>query len=232
MSRSLETEGPVPCSTEYLAGLQVMIVCSLPRTGTTSVKLSLERLGYHNVYHMSTFVDHIEGHAIGAPSCHFVNSLAEAYPDAKVVILNRDSEEWYGLFTGTVQKLVKHRESLRLLEWTLRPCLPIPASAPIRMGNLLSRSRIGLGSWFPLCQCLGVYAPGQQTPNGWVQAPFSRANDVESFYAYVARIQSVVVRKTMKNIFLYGLVLFGFIVFFIKVRLFTRQHWLPWAWGA
>ncbi|GAW13496.1 hypothetical protein ANO14919_028820 [Xylariales sp. No.14919] len=57
------------------------------------------------------------------------------------------SEEWYGSFTETVQKLVKHRESLRLLEWTLRSCLPTPVSAPIRMGNLLSRSRIGLDSY-------------------------------------------------------------------------------------
>lgn len=43
--------------------------------------------------------------------------------------------------------MIKYRESLGLLEWILRPCLPIQASAIIRIGNLLSKSGVGLGSY-------------------------------------------------------------------------------------
>ncbi|KAI1114028.1 hypothetical protein F5Y14DRAFT_451427 [Nemania sp. NC0429] len=158
------------------AGLRV-IVCSLPRTGTASVKLALEQLGYPNVYHMSTFVDHPEDHThwgrvikakiagqhiprsvwdelfgkyqavVDAPSCYFAIDLAEAYPDAKVIILNRDGDNWYESFAKTVQKMIKRRESLGLLEWIFRPCFPVQASALIRIGNLLSKSGVGLGSY-------------------------------------------------------------------------------------
>ncbi|KAJ2992636.1 hypothetical protein NUW58_g2098 [Xylaria curta] len=169
-------DGGIASSSNPSAGLKV-IVCSLPRTGTTSIKLALEQLGYNFVYHMSTFVDHPEdykywgyvikakmhGHdiprsvwdglfgdyqaVVDAPGCYFVTELAKAYPDAKVVILNRDSEKWYDSFEKTVQKMIKRREALERLEWILRPCLPTQASAIIRIGNLLSKSGIGLGSY-------------------------------------------------------------------------------------
>ncbi|KAI1158589.1 hypothetical protein F5B18DRAFT_656491 [Nemania serpens] len=176
MSRNNKTDDFCLNPAGYTTGLQV-IVCSLPRTGTTSIKLALEQLGYPNVYHMSTFVDHPEDHkhweyvikakiagqniprsvwdelfreyqaVVDAPSCYFAIDLAEAYPDAKVIILNRDGDKWYESFAKTVQKMIKRRESLRLLEWVLRPCLPIQVSAIIRIGNLLSKSGIGLGSY-------------------------------------------------------------------------------------
>ncbi|KAI1123122.1 P-loop containing nucleoside triphosphate hydrolase protein [Nemania abortiva] len=166
----------VPCLDGHSAGLRV-IVCSLPRTGTTSIKLALEQLGYPNVYHMSTFVEHAEDSkywvqaikakisgrriprsvwdgllgnyqaVVDAPSCYFAVELAEAYPDAKVIILNRDSERWYDSFSNTVQKMIKRRESLETLEWILRPFLPTQVSAIIRTGNLLSKSGVGLGSY-------------------------------------------------------------------------------------
>ncbi|KAI0965536.1 hypothetical protein F4678DRAFT_476536 [Xylaria arbuscula] len=175
MSSIIETDGSVPFSAEYSAGLQV-IVCSLPRTGTTSIKLALERLGYRNVYHMRTFVNHTEdymyweyvvkakafGHhiprsvwddlfgdyqAIDAPGSYFAVELAEAYPNAKVVILNRDSEKWYYSFANTVQETIRRRESFEFLEWILRPFLPIQASAIVRIGNLLAKSSVGLGTY-------------------------------------------------------------------------------------
>ncbi|KAI0439476.1 P-loop containing nucleoside triphosphate hydrolase protein [Xylaria telfairii] len=176
MSPKNDQDGISLFSTEHSYGLQV-IVCSLPRTGTTSIKLALEQLGYPNVYHMSTFVEHTEdsklwGYAIeakasgydvprqvwdsllrdyqvvvDAPGCYFAAELAKAYPNAKVVILNRDPEKWYTSFAETVQKLIKRRESLEFLEKILRPCLPAQASAVIRIGNLFSKSGIGLGSY-------------------------------------------------------------------------------------
>ncbi|KAI1756179.1 P-loop containing nucleoside triphosphate hydrolase protein [Xylaria castorea] len=176
MSLKNEQYGTISRLTGYSPGLQV-IVCSLPRTGTTSIKLALEQLGYPNVYHMSTFIEHAEdyklwGHVIkaklsgcdvprhvwdsllgdyqavvDAPGCYFATELTKAYPNAKVVILNRDPEEWYISFANTVQRMIKRRESLEPLEMILRPCLPTQASAIIRIGNLLSQSGIGLGSY-------------------------------------------------------------------------------------
>lgn len=84
---------------------------------------------------------------VDSPSCYFAVELAEAYPDAKVVILSRDSEKWYNSFAQTVQEVIIRRESLQPLEWVLRPWVPAQASAIIRMGNLLSRSGVGLGSY-------------------------------------------------------------------------------------
>ncbi|KAI1435842.1 P-loop containing nucleoside triphosphate hydrolase protein [Xylaria sp. CBS 124048] len=164
------------CSTKHPTGLRV-IVCSLPRTGTTSIKLALEQLGYCNVYHMSTFVDHTEdyqhwvyaikakkaGHVIpcsvwdallgnyqvvvDAPACYFVKELAKMYPRAKVVILNRDSEQWYTSFAKTVQEVIRNREAAQLPERMLRLWVPTRMSAIIHMGNLLSKSGVGIGSY-------------------------------------------------------------------------------------
>ncbi|KAI0099688.1 hypothetical protein GGR51DRAFT_551894 [Nemania sp. FL0031] len=288
MSSSNKTQDSVPCLNEYPAGLQV-IVCSLPRTGTTSIKLALERLGYPNVYHMSTFVENPEDHkywgqaikakisghpiphsvwdglfgkyqaVVDAPSCYFAIELAEAYPNAKVVILNRDSEKWYDSFANTVQKMIKRRESLETLEWTLRPCLPTQLSAIMRIGNLLSKSGVGLGSydkkeclrffhkyyancrarigrercielkvqdgWSPLCEHLGVCVPGCSTVDGWVPAPFPQANDTESFHTWVAGIQHSMWKQAWTNLMLYGLVLLGITVLFLKTTWFTGLHW-------
>ncbi|TRX95993.1 hypothetical protein FHL15_003135 [Xylaria flabelliformis] len=176
MSSKNDSDGTIPRLTEYPSGLK-LIVCGLPRTGTTSLKLALEQLGFPNVYHMSTFVENTEdselwAHVIrakisgndvprevwdsllgdyqvvvDAPGCYFATELSRAYPNAKVVILNRDPEEWYISFANTVQELIKRREYLEVLETILRPCLPTQASAIIRIGNLLSKSSIGLGSY-------------------------------------------------------------------------------------
>ncbi|KAI1744876.1 P-loop containing nucleoside triphosphate hydrolase protein [Xylaria scruposa] len=283
MSKNNQPYGTISRLTEYPSGLRV-IVCSLPRTGTTSIKLALEQLGFPNVYHMSTFIEHTEDYklwahvikakvsgsdvprevwdrllgdyqvVVDAPSCYFATELTKAYPDAKVVILNRDPEEWYISFANTVQELIKRREYLEFLEMILRPCLPTQASAVIRIGNLLSRSGIGLGSygkgecleffhryyadcrasipvercidfkvqdgWTPLCEHLGLPVPRLQTVDGWIRAPFPQANDTESFHSWVARIQDSMLRQTLRNMMLGGLVLLGIIV------LFQQAIWL------
>ncbi|KAI0391563.1 hypothetical protein F5Y17DRAFT_478619 [Xylariaceae sp. FL0594] len=167
------------------AGLQV-IVCSLPRTGTSSIKLALERLGIRKVYHMTTFVENPEDYkywaavtkakiggkeaprsvwdsllgnyqaVVGAPACYFAVDLARIYPNAKIIILNRDSESWYNSFAQTVQRMIKRREELRTLERLIRPWVPQQGSAIIRLGNLLSRSGVGLGC-YGKDECLKYY---------------------------------------------------------------------------
>ncbi|KAI2634618.1 hypothetical protein GGS21DRAFT_518639 [Xylaria nigripes] len=275
MASEKKSEDSTLFSTEYPAGLQV-IVCSLPRTGTTSIKLALEQLGYRNVYHMSTFVDHTEDYkhwvyaikakkagkhipcsvwnallgnyqvVVDAPACYFATELAEAYPNAKVVILNRDSEKWYTSFANTVQQVIKARESFEWFEWILRPWVPTQMSAIVRMGNLLSKSGVGLGSygkekcmaffhsyyancranipsggciefkvqdgWYPLCRHLDVPVPGQQTADGWAEAPFPQVNDTEAFHAWVSQLQHSMLAQTGRNLVSHVLVLLGIIV--------------------
>ncbi|KAI0475544.1 hypothetical protein GGR56DRAFT_675665 [Xylariaceae sp. FL0804] len=154
-----------------------VIVCSLPRTGTSSMKLALQQLGIHDVYHMTTYVDSPEDYklweaavnakkngknisraewdqllgacqaVVDAPGGYFAVELAEAYPEAKVVILNRDPEKWYVSISNTVQRVIRLRASVEYLEWLLRPWTPVQGSAIIRLGNLIAKSGVGLGAY-------------------------------------------------------------------------------------
>ncbi|MFI0420348.1 sulfotransferase family protein [Spongiactinospora sp. 9N601] len=97
--------------------LQV-IGAGFPRTGTRSLKVALERLGFGPCYHMFEILskpDHIErwlpagsgepldwdkvfaGYrsATDWPASHFWREQAAAYPDAKVVLTVRDPHRWY-----------------------------------------------------------------------------------------------------------------------------------------
>ncbi|RYP51786.1 hypothetical protein DL768_002933 [Monosporascus sp. mg162] len=154
-----------------------VIVASLPRTGTSSMKLALQQLGIHEIYHMTTYVDHPEdlelwsdavnakkdgknitraqwdqllGNCQGicdAPAGYFAVELAQAYPEAKVVILNRDFEKWYTSISNTVQRVIRLRRKLHYLEMLLRPWMPARASAIIRLGNHISFSGVGFGDY-------------------------------------------------------------------------------------
>lgn len=98
-----------------------VIGAGLPRTGTSSLKAALERLGFEPCYHMFELVthpDHVDRWlplASGAavdwdrvlagyqstqdwPASHFWREQAEAYPDAKVVLSVRDPDRWYASF--------------------------------------------------------------------------------------------------------------------------------------
>ncbi|MDR8408212.1 sulfotransferase family protein [Nonomuraea sp. 3-1Str] len=99
-----------------------VIGAGLPRTGTTSMKAALERLGFGPCYHMfevMTHPDHVDRwHSVTAgevrdregwdrvfaggyrsaqdwPASHYWRELAEVYPDAKVVLTVRDPRSWY-----------------------------------------------------------------------------------------------------------------------------------------
>jgi Sulfotransferase domain len=99
------------------------------RTGTFSLKLALEQLGFGPCFHMAEFFisDSAEtlqtkwaGVAFGPgspdwdtvfdgyratvdwPSCAFYRELAEHYPDAKVILTVRDAERWYDSCAATI----------------------------------------------------------------------------------------------------------------------------------
>lgn len=95
-----------------------IIGAGLPRTGTSSLKAALDRLGFGPTYHMFELMQnpaHVDrwrpvlnreladwesvfaGYesAVDFPTSIYWRELAEAYPDAKVVLTVRDPRRWH-----------------------------------------------------------------------------------------------------------------------------------------
>lgn len=95
------------------------------RTGTMSLKVALEELGFEPCYHMSevfTHPEHVELWRAAAqgepveweqifggyratvdwPACTFYGELMENYPDAKVILTVRDPQRWYESAYNTI----------------------------------------------------------------------------------------------------------------------------------
>ena len=96
------------------------------RTGTASLKLALEKLGFGPCYHMTEVLPHPErveqwtqvarGNAdwdsifssyqacVDFPACTYYEQLATHYPDAKVILTTRDPSKWYDSLVETIMK--------------------------------------------------------------------------------------------------------------------------------
>jgi hypothetical protein len=95
------------------------------RTGTMSLKVALEDLGFGPCYHMIELFEHPEhlelweaasqgkpvdweelfsGYRATTdwPACSFYKELIERYPDAKVILTVRDPERWYESTYNTI----------------------------------------------------------------------------------------------------------------------------------
>lgn len=95
------------------------------RTGTMSLKVALEQLGFAPCHHMSEVFQHPEEvpiwdrAALGQPvewdeifsryksscdwpSCSFYKELADRYPAAKVILTLRDPKAWYKSVSSTI----------------------------------------------------------------------------------------------------------------------------------
>jgi hypothetical protein len=95
------------------------------RTGTMSLKVALEELGFGPSYHMIELFDHPEhvelweaasqgkyvdweklfsGYRATTdwPACSFYEELMEMYPDAKVILTVRDPDRWYESTYNTI----------------------------------------------------------------------------------------------------------------------------------
>lgn len=103
--------------------LQVIGV-GLGRTGTASLKVALERLGFGPCYHMAEVganPSHVEQWLLAAegkpdwerifkdfkaavdyPACNFWKELAEAYPEAKIILTVRDANNWFDSVYATI----------------------------------------------------------------------------------------------------------------------------------
>jgi hypothetical protein len=102
-----------------------VIGAGFPRTGTASLKIGLETLGFAPCYHMSEvfgrpdhwqmWIDAGEGNPVDwdllfagyratadAPGCHFYRELAAHYPEAKVVLTTRDPDGWFRSTQNTI----------------------------------------------------------------------------------------------------------------------------------
>jgi hypothetical protein len=95
------------------------------RTGTLSLKVALEQLGFARCYHMTEIFaqpDHVgpwddagrgrpvdwealfRGYqaTVDWPACNFYAELLRTYPDAKVILTVRDPERWYDSASQTI----------------------------------------------------------------------------------------------------------------------------------
>ncbi len=104
------------------------------RTGTLSLKSALEILGYNKCHHMIEVIhkpgeserwldaiDHpdvdwdalFEGFqaCVDWPACHFYRTLADYYPNAKVILTVRDPADWFRSMTATTLDVIRPRLS-------------------------------------------------------------------------------------------------------------------------
>ena len=202
--------------------LQV-IGAGMPRTGTMSLKTALEQLGFGPCHHMTEVFAHPEqwplwnrigdGEAVeweevfgpyrsttDAPGVYFWRQLAARYPDAKVILTERDPDRWYESMAATIFS-ERHRASLQgspvgaiiaklaRLGWSgrdeaLRTGPPTREvmielfkahNAAVRAELPSERLLIYSVSqgWAPLCGFLGVPIP---------DVPFPHVNSAEDFH--------------------------------------------------
>ncbi|HEY9524033.1 MAG TPA: sulfotransferase [Thermopolyspora sp.] len=108
------------------------------RTGTLSLKLALERLGFGPCHHMTEVVDKpaqihrwldlAKGRPVGWddllgeyescvdwPSAAYWRELAEHYPKAKVILTVRDADAWLASMNATILKSHKGSTLLKLM---------------------------------------------------------------------------------------------------------------------
>jgi hypothetical protein len=111
------------------------------RTGTTSLKVALEHLGYVKCHHMQEVIGRPEQNeawysvavngtgnweaifegfraSLDWPSCGFYKALMEHFPDAKVILTVRDPEPWFRSTRETIYEL--RRSMPRWIKWVPR----------------------------------------------------------------------------------------------------------------
>jgi hypothetical protein len=188
------------------------------RTGTLSLKLALEQLGFGPCYHMVEVfknpkapgdweaaadrnpVDWAEvfagfGATVDWPSATFYRELAEAYPEAKVVLTVRDPQAWFGSTQATIfrrgfddqtdpfQRMAT-KVIGRLFDQRLKDeahCIEVFNRHNETVRRVIPAERLLVYNvaegWAPLCGFLGVAAP---------DAPMPRVNAKEDFARTVA----------------------------------------------
>jgi hypothetical protein len=112
-----------------------IIGAGLHRTGTLSLKIALETLGYQKCYHfielganpshLSQWMAASEGQTtdwdalfegyqatLDFPGQYFYKDLHKAYPNAKVILTVREAERWYESVYNTIYRVYKNADAL------------------------------------------------------------------------------------------------------------------------
>ncbi len=185
------------------------------RTGTASLKLALEKLAGGRCYHMSEVVG-TPGHVdlwldaaagkpdwnaifgaynatVDFPAASYTMELAAAYPDAKILLSQRDAERWYAstqetIFSKTIQELTAGTKWRRMLEATIDDHIGGDENdhdaviAAYNAHNAAIREAFGPDrltvyepgdGWKPLCDMLGVPEPDEPFPHINSRAEFA-----------------------------------------------------------
>jgi hypothetical protein len=111
-----------------------IVGAALGRTGTNSLKLALEQLGFGPCHHMFEVRDHPEQlpywqaaargeppdwdevftnyrACVDWPSARFWREIAAHYPDAKVLLTLRDADKWFDSVHATIYPVIMSREA-------------------------------------------------------------------------------------------------------------------------
>jgi len=182
------------------------------RTGTDSMRFALNHLGFGPCHHMHEVLDNAEqrrlwrAKANGAcidweqlfegysscvdwPSVFYWRELAEAYPDAKVLLTSRSTESWLESMKKTIFRVLRDkRESDSVgskviaagtFDWRLDDddyVVSVFERHMAEVQNTIPSERIlvyQLGDgWQPLCEFLNVSVPDE---------PFPRTNSASEF---------------------------------------------------
>ncbi len=199
--------------------LQV-IGAGLGRNGTLALKIALEQLGFAPCHHMVEVFEHPEQGAFWLraaggenvdweevfanyrascdwPSCHFYKALSERYPDAKVILSERDPKKWHASITNTIlksmtQMIAKDPERAKWFEFARRIVIEQTFNNDLSEDNMIAaylrhnakvKATIAperllvfnpAEGWEPLCRFLHVAAPA---------TPFPHVNTTEEFQA-------------------------------------------------
>jgi hypothetical protein len=117
-----------------------VVGAGLGRTGTLSLKLALERLGFDRCYHMKEVFEHLDhvpvwdraadgeavdwdalfnGYrsAVDFPVASFHRELADYYPDAKLILTVRDPDRWYQSANETILRALAGPLPSHLTDW-------------------------------------------------------------------------------------------------------------------
>lgn len=185
-----------------------VIGAGLPRTGTHTLKVVLSRLLDGECYHMTTVFEHPEhvatwqaaadgeapdwsafmgGYvaAVDWPASAFWPELADAFPDALILLSTRtDGEAWWRSADATIMEGWRDIEGeptawqqmgVALWHRVLGPSWEDPASNVASYGRWVERVRAAAPSgrllewqatdgWAPLCAALGVEVPDEPFP--------------------------------------------------------------------
>ena len=105
------------------------------RTGTRSLQIALQEIGFGPCYHMMELFEHPEhapvwhGAADGAPTdwralldgyraavdwpaCYFWRELMAEFPNAKVLLTERDPESWYNSISRTIFEIIARADAM------------------------------------------------------------------------------------------------------------------------